>query len=130
MVQNVLDIETIDKIVNSSSKIEGLDRNTLKRMILGSLFNDQKFMMADIEDGQMRAFLFATIEVLDGEDVCFIQACNSDKAGSVQIILDKLIAWCVGLGLKRMVFMTKRNPLAWERKYKFSRKYHVMERVI
>lgn len=130
MLAPVTEIETLDLIVNSSGMIEGLDRNALKDMIIGSMFNDHRFIMADIENKKLRAFIFATIETLDGEDVCFVQACGSNKPGVVQVMLDKMISWSKELGLKRIVFMTKRSPRAWERKYKFSKKYYVMERAI
>lgn len=125
-----LDLRAIDVIINSSGMIEGLDRETLKKMILGSLFNDKKFIITDIENDKLRAFTFATVETLDGEDVCFVQAHHSNKQGMTQIMLDKLISWSKGLGLKRIVFMTKRHPKAWERKYQFTRKYYLMERAI
>lgn len=123
-------METVELIVRGAIKIVGTDRNVLKRMILGSLLDEHKFIMADIDDGKLRAYMFATIENLNGEDVCFIQSCYSDKAGVVQKMLDKCIKWCNGLDIHRMVFMTQRSPRAWSRKYKFSLKSYVMEREI
>jgi len=130
MITSKIDLDIINTIINQSGRIQGVNRETLKQMLVGSMFNDDKFLLSDIEDGKMRAFLFATVERLDGEDVVFIQACHSDKDGTVQTILDKLIFWAKDLGIKKLVFMTKRNPLAWQRKYKFCKTYSVMERSI
>lgn len=130
MVTDVLNVEMIEQIMNNAGKIEGISRDTLKQMLMGALFNENKFIISDIDDGKIRAFLFATIEKLDGSDVCFIQACYSDKDGVVQMLLNQTIQWSKNLGLTKIVFMTKRNPKAWERKYKFSKSYSVMERVI
>lgn len=130
MITTDLDIDTVDLIINSSGNIEGFNRFTLKQMILGNAFNDRKFLIVDVDKGELQAFTFATVETLDGEDVCFCQAHYSKKSGVTQIMLDKLISWSKGLGLKRIVFMTRRNPKAWERKYKFTRKYFLMEKEI
>lgn len=129
MIQNVNTFKDIEMIVNNAIQIDGLDVDVLKQMIIDSSL-ERKFVMADINDGQMKAFMFATVENLDGQDVCFIQACHSVKDGSVQVMLDKCIAWANEQGLKRIVFLTKRNPEAWERKYKFNEIYHVMAREI
>lgn len=130
MIIPVLTLEDINQVINNAGDIIDLDRNELKRMVLGSMFNDEKFIMADVDEGKMKAFLFATIEVLNGEDVCYIQSCSSKKQGSVQEMLDKLIVWAKQRGLKRLVFMTQRNPLAWQRKYKFNQTSFVMQREI
>lgn len=130
LIQQVYDMETVELIVRGAVKIVGVDRNALKRMILGSLLDDQKFIMADREGDKLRAFMFATIENLNGEDVCFIQSCYSDKKDAVQQMLEKCIKWSKGLDIKRIVFMTQRSPNAWARKYKFKLKSYVMEREI
>lgn len=74
--------------------------------------------MAEIEEGKPVGFMFANVQQLDGENCAFIQACFSKKKGNVQVMLDKLISWSKEIGIKRMVFMSKRNPKAWQRKYK------------
>lgn len=129
MIKSVNDSKTIEMIIVNAVKIAGIDVEVLRKMILDSL-QERKFIIADINDGQMKAFMFATVENLDGQDVCFIQACHSVKDGSVQVMLDKCIGWSKNLGLEKIVFMTKRNPRAWERKYKFNEIYHVMARKI
>jgi len=130
LIEQVTDVETVELVVRGAVKIVGIDRSVLKRMILGSMLDDQKFIMADREGEKLRAFMFATIENLNGEDVCFIQSCYSDKPEVVQKMLDKCIKWCHGLDIHRIVFMTQRSPRAWARKYKFKLKSYVMEREI
>lgn len=130
MLTDMLDIELIEKVISTADNIEGLDRSALKVMMIRNLCTTKKFIMVDIDNDKVTSFMFATIESLDGQDVCFIQACASSKEGMVQVILDNLIKWSKNAGLKKVVFMTKRNPLAWERKYKFNKSYSVMERSI
>lgn len=129
MIRRISNSKDIEMVVVDAINIHGIDINALKNMISDSLL-EKRFIIADINNGQMMAFMFATVETLDGKDVCFIQACHSAKDGSCQIMLDKCIKWAKGLGLDSMVFMTNRNPKAWERKYKFSKIYSVMQRDI
>lgn len=129
MISNISDSKSIEMLLVNAVKIAGIDVDVLRDMISDSE-REKKFIIADVNDGQMKAFMFATIETLDGDKVCFIQACHSVKNGSVQVMLDKCIEWAKKLGLSRVLFMTKRNPKAWERKYKFNEIYHVMAREI
>lgn len=129
MIQKVNSSKEIEMIILDAIHIAGIDVEVLKKMISDSLL-ENKFIIADIDNGQMKAFMFATVESLDGQEVCFIQACHSVKNGSVQVMLDKCIEWSKKLGLEKIIFMTKRNPRAWERKYKFNEIYHVMAREI
>jgi len=125
-----LDLNVIEVITESSENIEGMTKEALKMMLIRNMCSNDKFVMYEIEGGKLKAFMFATIEGLDGQLVAFIQACYSEKEGSVQVMLDKLINWSVDRGIKKLMFMTKRNPKGFERKYKFNQTYTVLQREI
>lgn len=96
--------------------------------MIESLYESHRFMMADMDRTVCKGFMYATVEQFDGENSAFIQACYSEEDGNVQNMLDKLIVWAKKLNLRKLVFMTKRNPDAWHRKYKFNPIYTVMQR--
>ncbi len=121
-------IGIIKKAIDNAIIIEGISRETLLQMVMDSIGANNRFIITDVEDGDIAGFMFATIEWFDGSNVAFIQACYSKKDGNVQVMLDKCMDWARGLGLSRIIFMSKRNPEAWNRKYKFDNLYTVMGR--
>ena len=123
-------MDIIKKAIDKASIIEGVSRETLFGMVVDSIGKENKFIMIDVENEEVLGFMFATIEWFDGRNVCFIQACYSVKDGNVQIMLDKCIEWTKKFGLNRIVFMSKRNQEAWNRKYGFNNIYTVMEKVL
>lgn len=130
MIIEVNDLHVVEAIVSQSDIIVDLDKEALRKMIIGSFLEEYKFIVADFENNKVVGFMFANVQQLDGENCAFIQACFSTRKGNVDVMLEKLIKWAKGLKIKRMVFMSKRNPKAWERKYKFKPIYTVMTRGI
>ncbi len=128
MIIDVDDLHMVEAIIKDVHIIVDIDREVLRKMIIGSFLEDHRFIVAEIEEGKPVGFMFANVQQLDGENCAFIQACFSKKKGNVQVMLDKLISWSKEIGIKRMVFMSKRNPKAWQRKYKFNPIYTVMTR--
>lgn len=129
MIQDFISLDQVDKITRDANGLIGTDRDVLKNMLLTTLFIEDKFMMVDIE-GEIKAFMFATVEILDGEHVAFIHICYSKKSGAVDEMLRHLNKWASKRGIKRIIFMTKRNPRAFEKRYGFNDIYTVMEKKV
>jgi hypothetical protein len=117
----------IKEIEKEIDKIDGMRVQECINM----LRQDQDaFIVSDIENDQTVGFMFATKEWFDGREVAFIQICYSYRNGGVDNMLDLLREWMINHRLTEMVFMTKRNPLAYQRRYKFNPVYTVMRKEI
>ena len=116
-----------EEVIKGIKDIDGMKTESFMDMIDSE---DEAFVCSEYVNDKMVAFMFATEEEFDGQRTAFIQVCFSDKKGSVSKFLDLLKDWMNLKEIKHMVFMTKRNADAYERKYGFKEIYKVMHKEI
>lgn len=108
-----------------------------KRVINAITHKDSKVYVDRDHSDVIRGFIFGTIEELDGDECVFIHLCvvkpleekHKERNLTLELVA-KIEAWARERGIKTMYFMTRRNPEAFERKYKFHLEYYLMKREV
>jgi len=115
----------VPKIMVLAKKLEN-DPSVLEKELLESFQREDARIFVEQKDGNLRGFIFATIEVLEGAEAVFIQSCVVLPDVNEKSVCNELLArvrkWGAQLGMKDMYFMTRRSPDAFKRKYHF--RYH------
>ena len=112
-----------------------------KRVIAAITHPDSKIFIDRGKANEIRGFIFGTIEELDGDECVFIHLCVvkpeghhlQEKRMERQLTLElvaKIESWARERGIKIMYFMTRRNPDAFKRKFKFELDYYLMKREV
>lgn len=132
MIIEVLNPLQIPAALKLAANIPDVPVDKLKKMMIDGLTCKTAKIILSKKDNEANAFLFATVDVFDGEDVVFIQTCYIDpNAGSVgREMLNMIDTWAKERGIKDVVMITPRNPKAYERKYRFELTSYVMKRRI
>lgn len=124
--------QDIQDIIIIGNRIEDLTAKKVNNLLeeCGKRVEDT-LIVTDRVENKIRGIIITTIENIDNEDVAFIQLCVSNKKGNVNTMLDVVIDWAKNIqNVNKLYFMSKRNPKAWEKKYKFKEVYKVMKRSI
>ena len=110
----------VPKIMVLAKKLEN-DPSVLEKELLESFQREDARIFVEQKDGNLRGFIFATIEVLEGAEAVFIQSCVVLPDVNEKSVCNELLArvrkWGAQLGMKDMYFMTRRSPDAFKRKY-------------
>lgn len=136
----------VNQILEMARDVVGAPIEVLEKKLLQGMIHENSNILVDTEkDGEMRGFIFATVEELDGDKAVFIHLCvvkpqNDPKKNEFnnrvnrQVLshelLNRIEVWAKELGMKNMYFMTKRNPQVWERAFKFKLDYYLLKRVV
>lgn len=129
-ITNPLLVERIEPLINEI-KFE-LDNKTIKRIIIEYLQADEGILYAEEKDGEPTGFVFATPVYYEGEDVLFIQFSyiRRGNPNTGHEFMARLKKECQERGIKRMLFITKRKPDGFIRKYKFTLDGYVLSKEV
>lgn len=121
MIQEIKESILLPQIVDLAELIPETPKEKFKDMLYNGIAHDDTVIIVDKKDSTIKAFLFATMENYQGEEVAFIQLCyiHPEAPASGHEILNRLNIWAKKQGAKQLVFITKRKPRAYERKYHF-----------
>jgi len=124
---------TIPRILELARKMPDLPVDSLEDMLIKGLSSEKSKILVDDKNGNLRGFMYASIETLDGQAVVFIQASyiKPDQNGAKFIgheFISKMRAWAREKNLKYLYIMTPRNPKPYTRKYKFEFYTYVLRR--
>ena len=114
----------IPKLLSLASRVEGTDLITLEKIIVNQIGREDARVFVYEKDREFRGFIFATVEVFEGEDSVFIQFCvvessANEPGGVCNELLSKVRKWADERGVRFLYFMTRRNPEGFKRRYKF-----------
>jgi N-acetylglutamate synthase-like GNAT family acetyltransferase len=114
----------IPRLLEMAKSIPDMPISELEKMLVGSISSHTAKIFVEEKEDEIRGFVFCSNEVFDGKDACFIQVCAikplNENIGYE--LLHKVKMWAKDNKLEFMYFITKRNPKAFEKKYKFD--YH------
>lgn len=116
-----------EEIIKNISDIDNMNVIALKEMLCDER---DKFACSDYVGDKMVGFMFVTRETFDGNDSAFIQVCFSKRKGAVHQMLEELYKWMEERQIKKIYFMTNRNPIPFSIKYGFTPIYTVMYKEI
>lgn len=113
----------VPKLVKLAEVVQGTPLEALKKFIYSTLNNDNTAAYMDWREPEVTGFIYATVETFDGERCAFIQfcvikPCKEDKSIGFEL-LTKVKTWAKAKGLKRIYFITQRNPRGFIYKYHF-----------
>lgn len=116
---------------------KGITRATdeqVKEHLISALTHKDGKVFVDKGVHGYRGFLYCSSEQLDGKNVLFIHLCVIKPGDKQRALTNELISFAEkyarSIGLGTMVFLTSRNPKAFERKYKFKLEYYMMTRKV
>lgn len=132
MVIEIKNPVLIPKILELASRIDKFEVDSLKNMLVDAITRDDSKILIEKKDEEVRGFLLSTVEFFNGEEVIFMQACyiEPDAPQAGHEMLNKIRQWGEDLGLKNIYFISRRDPAAFLRKYKFDMVSHVLRRRI
>jgi len=115
---NMLQVPAILKLVKN---IPGTPIDKVKKYFVKSVSSPDAKLYYEKHDNELRAYIYASIEELDGSDVVFIHSCygNPKAKHIVRQLLNMIEKWGQSKGINDVYMMTNRNPKAYERKYRF-----------
>jgi len=135
MVRQLENPLLLTKVIDLAKNIPDMDAVILSTMLTHALASKRALILiSETKEGEVNGFSFATIENLDGEDAVFVQATYIKPGEEEKYIgfelLTKLRLFGKDNRLNNIYMMTKRNPKAYMRKYKFEFAYTVLRRRI
>lgn len=85
------------------------------------LEDENSIIIVDEKEQTLNGFLFASIEELEGNDVCFIHACiiNPHMRDTGFEFLGRLRKWCNQKGIIDIFMMSNNHIKGFSQKYKF-----------
>lgn len=124
----------IPKLIEMARQVPNTNIKALEKMLIEGMTSKDSNIIIDEKDDDVRGFIFATIESMEGEDCVFIQFCVIKPQEEERYIgfelLNKIRLWGKERGLKYLYMMTDRNWKPFARKYKFSPHMMVLKRKI
>lgn len=126
MIYQLTNVLLIQKLLEMARVVPDTDLNALEATLLNSLRRKDARIFVDEHKGEIKGFIFASVEEIDGKDAVYIQFCvikpDANERNLGMELLSKIRRWAREAGLKDMYFSTRRNVDAFKRKYKF--RYH------
>lgn len=85
------------------------------------LKDENSIIIVDEKDQELNGFLFASIEELEGNDVCFIHTCiiNPKRKETGFEFIGRLRKWCGEKNIKNIFMMSNTHIKGYSQKYKF-----------
>jgi hypothetical protein len=134
MVRQLENPLLLNRVLDLAKNIPDMDTSVLGNMLTNALASKKAvILVSETREGELNGFAFATIENLDGEDAVFIQATYikpEDEKYTGFEFMTKMRLFGKDNRLNNIYMMTKRNPKAYMRKYKFEFAYTVLRRRI
>lgn len=117
-------IEPIIKLILEKKETFTIEPEKLVSYFLSAIKDKNSIVLVDEKDKEIKGFLFASVEELDGRDVCFIHTCLIDKKSPYTgfEFLSRLEKFCKERKLGEIDFITQRSKDGFEKKYKFKEK--------
>ena len=116
----------IPKLVKMAEAVPGAPLAKLKDMMFSTLNQPGTKAYIDYNSGDIRGFIYASIEEFDGDRCVFIQFCvvrPGELERSIGFeLLTKMKLWAKEENIDKLYFITQRDPKAYIRKYHFE--YH------
>jgi hypothetical protein len=130
MVIQFNDILFIPQIVETVKKFLTVPVDVFENMLIDGMAKKDSLILVDRKEKDVRGFLFATIEGMDGEDVVFIHLSYVDpkffKIGNE--LLARVRLWAKEKRKNWIYMMTDRNIQGFERRYGFRFYTHILRR--
>ena len=123
MISEITNPLLINRILELARIVPDTPIDKLKKMLIEGLTSKQAKIFIDEKNGEVRGFIFATVEQMEGEDCVFIQFCvikpiKEERYIGFELLL-KIRLWVKDLGLKYIYTMTPRSSKPFIRKYGF-----------
>jgi N-acetylglutamate synthase-like GNAT family acetyltransferase len=113
----------IPKLVKLAEIVPNTPTEKLKKFMFATLNKTNTKAYVDYLDGEIRGFIYASIEEFDGEKCVFIQFCvirPDDNERYVGFeLLNKMKLWAIENNISQIYFLTHRDPKGFIRKYHF-----------
>lgn len=138
MIFEVKEPLLIPEIIIYARSLPDTPLDKLEEMMMGRVGGNRCKILVDMKKDLIRGFVFATIEVFDGEDAVFVQAASvdpfcRDEADENQYLFDEflgqVIKWARSKGLKNIYMATKREK-AFRRRASFEYWSTIMRRKV
>ena len=124
----------VSKIMALAKTIPDTPLDTLESMLLAGISDKDTAIYIEERNGEVRGFIFCSKEVWQGKPVAFIQFAVVKPIPEEKYIgfelLTKIKLWAKDNGLTDMVFVTKRNPKVFEKKYHFKLDGYILKREV
>lgn len=134
MIYELVSPLEINSLVEMSNGIVKTSTVELKNRLIGAIADKNGKVFIDKVDKTIRGFLYCSVENLDGDNVLFVHLCVVVPGEKQRLLTNELInqaeKFARSKNIKNLVFMTRRNPKAFERKYKFKLEYYLMTRKV
>lgn len=124
MVYELTNSLLINRLLEMAKVVPDVNVKTLEKMLVEAITSKLSKIFVEEKGDEIRGFLLASVEELDGEDVIFIQFCvikpMSQKENNVGFeLLNRVRLWGRDLGINYIYAITKRSPKGYIRKYGF-----------
>jgi len=123
MIYHCTNVLNIPNLIELSRAVPDSNPQALEKMLIAGMGRKDSRVFVFEREEKIKAFIFATVEEFEGEDAAFIQFCvsipDANERNVVNELLNRVRTWAGELGLSNMYFMTRRDPRAYARKYKF-----------
>jgi hypothetical protein len=129
MIHDLTDKTFIPQLVKMAGELTPTPTRALHKMLAATLGSIHTKVIVDESCSEIQAYIFASIEIYNGEDAGFIQvACAQPQSKSMPTLLQMVEDWCKGQGLKDIYFICYRNPEPFIRKYKFQSHAYILKK--
>lgn len=121
-------IEPIADMVAERKELFKISRNKLVEYLIRGTKNETSIIFIDEKDKKLNGFFFASIEEIDGDDVCFIHACivDPEKKHTCPEFLTRLRKWCVKSNIKKIFMLSNEHIKGVTKKYGFQHYANMM----
>jgi len=123
MIFHCTNVLYIPKLIELAKTVQDANHEALERMLVAGMGRKDSRLFVFEKEEKIKAFMFVTVEEVEGEDAAFIQFCvsipDANERNVVNELLNRTRGWAGELGLRWIYFMTRRDPRAYARKYKF-----------
>ena len=113
----------IPKVVKLASIVPNTPVEKLRKFMFATINKPGTKAYIDVHDGEIRGFIYASIEEFDCDKCVFIQfcvlkPCELEKNIGFEL-LTKMKLWAKENNINQIYFMTERDPKAFIKKYHF-----------
>lgn len=124
----------IPKLMEMARVVPNTPLDKLEKMLISAISDKNSRIYVAEKGGEIKGFMFGSVEEFDGEDVIFIQFAvvkpEEDEKYTCYELLLKFRLWAKESGLKWLYTMVQRNYKPFKRKYGFEPYAMVLRREI
>lgn len=132
MIREIHDAILLSKVFALADQVPDITPAQFKAIVCERLIEKTSVMIVDELEGQVRGFLFCTLDGYKGDHAFVIQYAYiaPDKFRVGAELLNRACLLANALGKKEVFMVTSRNPEGFVRKYKFEVSHYVLRRSI